>query len=234
MPKGRPSKKVVKKTEPTVVQGHAEPVTSPPAKTLDDYRAISDSVDGWLTSAEADLLVRTAETEWKPNCLWVEVGSYLGKSTVLLGGVLAQHKSGQFYACDPHLGDLSYPTRWQDELLESDKLHNVGSTLTRFRETIDDADLRDYVSVVQSFSIDYAPPGMVDLIFIDGLHSYEDVKEDYTHFKQFFNVGAAVLFHDFNTWYGPHKVVTDAVAMGELEIVSQGDSLCVCKFLGVK
>jgi cephalosporin hydroxylase len=38
----------------------------------------------------------------------------------------------------------------------------------------------------------------VDLLFIDGDHTYEGVKQDYNDYKQFVNPGGWIAFHDIN------------------------------------
>lgn len=210
-------------------------VTTPPPKTREEYRAISDSTEGWLQEAEADLLVRTAEKYWNPNSQWLEIGSFKGRSTVLLAGVLAANEAGWLQCVDPMEGDLSYPSKWgANGTMDTDRIENVGSTLEAFRETINKANLNSYVTLYECFITDHVPPSLVDLCFYDGLHDYQSILSDYSYTKQFLASNAILIFHDFTTWAGPHQVVTDAVAIGELEILEQAESLIVCRFLGAK
>src|SRR5258708_7821544 len=70
-------------------------------------------VEGWLTDAEADLLIAAAAqalaTPGERPAL-VEVGSYCGRSTVVLGSVAqALCPRARVFAIDPHLGQIAAP-----------------------------------------------------------------------------------------------------------------------------
>src|SRR5258708_2525014 len=67
-------------------------------------------VEGWLEDDEADLLIAAAARALaapgeRPAV--VEVGSYCGRSTVVLGSVVrAVRPGGRVYAIDPHQGQV--------------------------------------------------------------------------------------------------------------------------------
>lgn len=232
----RPKKQVVKEN-PLAESVQVQEVAQVVALTRSDYRAISDATEGWFEPAEADLLVKVAaeRAARAEEHIWIEIGSYCGKSTVLLAGELALFGEGALYAVDPHAGELSYPTHFVDGRMDAARLDQVGSTLEKFRATIQMAHLEPYVSeAVMPFTSFGTQRGFITLAFVDGLHDFGSVLADWDHLKPMLADEATVCFHDFSTWAGPHQVVTDAVAIGELEIVEQADSLVVCKFLGAK
>jgi len=226
----RPKKTGVSKI---AAEAKKEALVPMPEITPLDYERISNETEGWLSPAEGDLLWLTAEQHWHKDAQWVEDGSYKGKSTVLLGGVLALHQGGWLQAVDPHSGDLSYPSQVKDGLMDGEP-RNEGSSLEGFQQTIQRAHLESYVSLVQRRFTDHVPPSPVDLVFLDGLHDFASVYADYKHIRQFLTPDATVIFHDVGAWTGPTQVVNVAVAMGELQIIEQADSMCVCKFLGAK
>lgn len=231
MPKGKPRAKAVAKEENISVvnriKGTISGTFTPTPLTHENYLALSSSTEGWMTEAEAKLLWKTAERVWHKDAQWVEDGSFKGKSTVILGGVLALHQGGWLQAVDPHEGDLSYPSRFENGMMDGEST-NVGSTVEAFKSTIKRAYLESYVSLVQHRFLDYEPPAPVDLVFLDGLHDFDNVDADYKHIRPFLAPDATVIFHDVNDWAGPTKVVNYFVECGELQVVEQANSLCVC------
>ncbi len=69
---------------------------------------LMNPIEGWLGEDEADLLIATtwkALTELSPLNAVVEVGSYCGRSTVVLASVVkAICAQTKVYAIDPHTG----------------------------------------------------------------------------------------------------------------------------------
>lgn len=61
----------------------------------------------------------------------------------------------------------------------------------------------------------------VDLLFIDGDHSYEGVKADWESYKKFLKPGSTVIFHDYGWAEGVKKVVHEDV----MPLVASWDSL---------
>lgn len=51
----------------------------------------------------------------------------------------------------------------------------------------------------------------LDLLFIDGDHSYEGVKADWEGYKAFLQPGSVVIFHDFGWAKGVQRVVHEDV-----------------------
>ena len=72
-------------------------------------------IEGWLDDAEADLLIAIttkAVHEFSSAHAIVEVGSYCGKATVVMGTVAGFHAPEvMIYAIDPHDGRPALWTR---------------------------------------------------------------------------------------------------------------------------
>jgi len=115
----------------------------------------------------------------------VEIGSARGKSACFLGLALKENGSGKLYAIDPHA-----PTAWND--LEST------DTIEDMRRNISALGLEQIVEIVRTTSGEavrtWARP--IDLLFIDGDHSFDGVKSDWDSFSPFVTEFGLVVFHD--------------------------------------
>jgi hypothetical protein len=183
------------------------------------------SVEGWLSTAEADLLLGAAihavTTLEKPVRI-VEIGSYCGKSTTVLGSAAkALDPEARVYAVDPHEGEVGAPG--QDYRKEA-------PTLERFQVNMATAGLNGVVELVQQRSFDVSWDGPISLLFIDGLHDYFSVASDYSHFDRWIVKGGFVAFHDYASFYPGVKAFVDhLVETGTCVPVGQADSLVVLR-----
>lgn len=164
-------------------------------------------IEGWLTGPEAILLMATtalALTEHESHDV-VEIGSYCGRSTVVLGSVVKTVSSGlKVHAIDPHQGELS---RSADV---------CRPTLERFQKNVDEAGLADVVASVckRSYEVTWDRP--ISFLFIDGLHDYENVSRDFNHFQKWVVPSGYVAFHDYDPAYpGVIAFVDELLASGE-------------------
>jgi predicted O-methyltransferase YrrM len=112
----------------------------------------------------------------------IEIGRYKGGSTLTIAAAMSGE--GTFWSID--LGE------------KEARLHRRGTSRT-FDDEIRDICARFGLSVTllvgDSRTIE-VETGEVDLVFIDGDHSYEGVKNDFERFGRRVKVGGAVLFDD--------------------------------------
>ena len=129
----------------------------------------------------------------------VEIGSARGKSACFVGMALKENGSGQLYAIDPHT-----LTDWNDS--QSVDTHDI------MRDHLEKLALTDVVTIVRRRSIDSSDsvPMPIDLLFIDGDHSYEGVKADWGTYKPRMDPFGLIVFHDTiwelkrsDKWYRP-------------------------------
>jgi predicted O-methyltransferase YrrM len=115
----------------------------------------------------------------------VEIGSARGRSTCFIGMALKENGSGKLYAIDPHTRNL-----WNDE-------DSVYTYNTLFRN-VGKFELESYVEIMKATSEEIARQWHlpIDILFIDGDHSYEGVKRDWEVFSQFVQPFGCVVFHD--------------------------------------
>jgi len=186
--------------------------------------SIARSIEGRLDEAECRLLLATAASAAAASgpLPIVEVGSYCGRSTVILAGAArAVCPTLRIFAIDPHQGSLSHP---KGELI-------VPPTLERFLHNIEWAGVADRVDLIQkkSFEVKWDLP--VALLFIDGLHDYENVRRDFLHFQSFVVPGGLVAFddNDGETYPGVVRCVGEAISSGGYEQIASAGRLVVLR-----
>jgi predicted O-methyltransferase YrrM len=118
----------------------------------------------------------------------VEIGSARGASACHIGLALRENVRGKLYAIDPHL-----PTNWNDT--------DGVDTLTILKSNLQRCGVAQHVEIVRATSDDAARDWNrpIDLLFIDGDHSYAGVKRDWTLFSPFLTRFGIAVFHDA-TW----------------------------------
>lgn len=133
----------------------------------------------------------------KPKLL-VELGTYSGISylsfcqIVLKEGLLTRCFAVDTWEGDHHAG---YYGEYIYQTLKSNHDYQYSSFSTLLRKTFDAA--------VQDFA-----DGSIDLLHIDGLHTYEAVKHDFETWRSKLSSNAVVMFHDINVYendFGVHK-----------------------------
>jgi glycosyltransferase involved in cell wall biosynthesis/predicted O-methyltransferase YrrM len=180
-------------------------------------------IEGWLDDQEADLLMSTAIKaciDLPASQAIVEIGSYQGKSTVLLGTVVKNYfPQGRVYAIDPHEGVVGAA----DQGLQS-----TPPTLVRFRQNIEAAGLSAVVETIKEFSFNVQWNKPISLLFIDGLHDYPNVARDFWHFVDWVKQGGYIAFHDYADYYpGVQAFVNEILAGGAYRKVQLANSLMV-------
>ena len=143
-----------------------------------------------------------------------EIGSYLGASACCFGAALKRREvgggAGSIYCIDT----------WQNDAMTE------GSRDTWQDFTANTAHCRDYIVPIKGFSTDVVQivashTSALDLLFIDGDHSYAGVKADWDAYNRFLKPGAIVAFHDWGWAEGVKRVIRENVE----PIVSSSESL---------
>lgn len=169
-----------------------------------EIKKIADSVDGWLADSEANLLYDLA-AQCRGRGVIVEIGSWQGKSTVMMGGGSMAGAKVKIHAIDPHTGSP-----------EHGQMFGKVWTFDRFQENIKKAGVDSLVVPIIKFSDaavdDVQEP--IELIFVDGAHEYEAVKSDFEKWFPKVIEGGVMAFHDTLGWPGPRKVVEDHLFKG--------------------
>lgn len=151
-----------------------------------DVQRLISQVDGWLTVAEARTLYDAARACTGRGVI-VEIGSWKGKSTIVLARGSRAGNGVRVYAVDPHAD------------------YRFGE----FQANVERAGIADLVTPIRSFSQaaadDFHEP--IEVLFVDGSHEEELVREDVEKWLPKVVEGGFVAFHD-TTWHaGPRRVV---------------------------
>jgi predicted O-methyltransferase YrrM len=150
--------------------------------------AIAD-VDGWLTEAQARRLHDRAR-ELGPGERVVEIGSYHGRSTIVLASALPD--GGSLIAIDSHDGDNRGPRQvhgvWEEGQAD----------LEVFRNNLRKSQVEDRVKHLRSRSDEALGmlDGGVDLLYIDGAHQFGAARRDIRSYGARVRDGGAMLVHD--------------------------------------
>lgn len=182
-------------------------------------------VEGWLADEEADLLIAALSRALAdlpgPQAV-VEVGSYCGKTTTVLGSVLRALAPGcRMHAIDPHEGEVGS--------VETG-LTKTPPTLEKFMHTLRSTDLTHVVETVRRRSYETEWDLPIRFLFIDGLHDYMNVSRDLRQFEPWLVDGAYVAFHDYaDHWPGVRRFVDELLSSGRYEHVECVRSMIVLR-----
>lgn len=115
----------------------------------------------------------------------VEIGSARGQSACFVGMALKRVGHGHLYAIDPHQA-----TAWNDA--------DSSDTYAELRRNLRASGVERQVTILRQYSSDAAKEWTrpIDLLFIDGDHSYEGVKRDWDAFAPHVREFGLVVFHD--------------------------------------
>lgn len=181
-----------------------------------------ESLKGFLDPLEGAALFAAAEA-MAPRGLCVEIGSYCGKSTIIIGAA-CQKAGGTLLAIDHHRG--SEENQPGEEYFDPDLDDGEGgmSTLSQFRANIHRAGLEDTVIPALSPSqlVARLPIAAPAFVFIDGGHSMPAALADWQNWGARVMKGGLLAIHDVfpNTADGgrpPHEIYKLALHSGLFE-----------------
>ena len=164
---------------------------------------------GWLTEGEAMRLFDLARAIRRPGAVAVEVGSWLGRSSVVLARGLANARGARLYCVDPWNGDGEDYARPEYSAIAQRQdlpLHE------QFKANMRAFDVADTVRPLRGYSADIgrAFTGVIDLLFIDANHEYESVLEDFRVWSPQLAPDGVIAFHD-SDHSGPRAVIEQFV-----------------------
>jgi predicted O-methyltransferase YrrM len=174
-------------------------------RVLDRAWNAAKDLPGFLTEAEARFLGLAAACTPGQGSI-VEIGSFKGKSTVMLAAVAKHYGVGPVVAIDPHNFD-------NPELAEH-RAAPGASSYEAFLRNLESSGAADSVQVHRARSADVAPGWTrpIRFLWIDGNHTYAGAKADFDGFLPHLIPGAVVAFHDaLHLFSGPIRVFVEDV-----------------------
>lgn len=164
------------------------------------------SLQSHLTIAERVQLYKLAIKQEKV----AEIGSFIGASASCFGQALSSAGTGKIICIDT----------WNNDAMSEGNR----DTWEEFQENTQM--YKRHIAPIRGFSTDVvesvrAITDNLDLLFIDGDHSYDGVKADWEAYKSFLKPGSTVIFHDYGWAEGVRRVVHEDV----LHLVDSYDQL---------
>lgn len=196
--------------------------------------ALAARTKGFMPDEEAAALRQAAATA-APG-LWLEIGTYCGKSTVHLGATAAE-RGAHLVTLDHHHGSEENQPGWQwhDESLVDPCTERL-DTLPSLRRTLAEAGLEGVVSVLVATTQQVAPWWTTPLtfLFLDGNHTEEVAQHDYAAFARHLLPGGVLAVHDVfrdprDGGQPPWHVVQRALGEGTFTQVGEHGSLRVLR-----
>jgi predicted O-methyltransferase YrrM len=169
---------------------------------------------GWLTHGEAELLYRLSAAA----CVFgrvVELGSYCGRSSIVLAAGLAGASSDPLVCVDTFRGSAEHqPGRrhFHPETL----VDGVVDTQPAFVRNVQQAGLLERIAVMRLSTLDAAAriSGSIGLLFVDADHDYEAVCGDLRAWSPRIVDDGWVVIHDVGAWSGPTRAAADLLDAG--------------------
>jgi predicted O-methyltransferase YrrM len=160
---------------------------------MSDFAPVKElikDVPGWLSDEEGEALYELARACTGKGAI-VEIGSWKGKSTICLGLGSRAGSGVPIFAVDPH----------------ADYRHG------EFKDNIERAGIADLVTPVKGLSQEVVGgfDEAIELLFVDGSHEEDDVRDDFEQWVPKVVEGGVVAFHD-TTWHeGVRRVVAEKI-----------------------
>lgn len=171
---------------------------------------INMRADNFLVGFQ-DFIQHLKATQNLSEFVIVEIGSYIGQSTTMFAD-----EAKLVIAIDPFMNDYDdkdvtchaadIPTEVYGKFLENIESYK---NISHIRMTSDDA-----IKVLGNLK--------VDLVYIDGVHTYEQVKKDIENYKPIVKPGGLLCGHDYsNEGYvaGVYKAVNEAFGKPDLTFI---------------
>ncbi|MGA8297570.1 MAG: class I SAM-dependent methyltransferase [Acidimicrobiales bacterium] len=198
---------------------------------VEELLRLARSATGFFPEEEAAALYRLARRAVNIGPI-VEIGAYLGRSTLFLAAAAAAERRGVVFSVDHHRGSEEMQQGWPDhDPSLVDPLSGKMDSLARFRAAIKGARAQDLVITVVGNSARVAsswssPAG---LVFIDGGHGEDVCWADYQGWAPHVAPSGFLAFHDVfpdpeDGGRPPFECFEDAVCSGRfLEDVEAGN-----------
>jgi MMP 1-O-methyltransferase len=195
--------------------------------------ALAEQVTGFMPADEGRALYDAA-VDYLRDGVGVEIGTYCGKSTLMLGAA-AQQSGGVLYTVDHHHGSEEHQPGWEyHDTSLVDPISGRFDTLPSLRRALDSADLDEHVVAVvgKSFVVARGWRTPLRLLFIDGGHTEEAAQRDFDGWARWVDVGGALVIHDVfpnpdDGGQAPFHIYQRALATGAFREVSAIGSMRV-------
>ncbi|MBD0708877.1 MULTISPECIES: class I SAM-dependent methyltransferase [unclassified Streptomyces] len=198
--------------------------------------AAFEAAKGFMPVGEGLALYGAAVEAAKLGLPLLEVGTYCGRSTILLADA-ARRAGTVAVTVDHHRGSEEQQPGWEyhDETVVDPEV-GVMDTLPTFRRTLRTAGLEEHVIAVVGRSPQVAGvwAGQLGLVFVDGGHTDEHAGNDYEGWAPKVAPGGLLVIHDVfpdpaDGGQAPYRIYLRALESGDFDEVSVTGSLRVLR-----
>ena len=198
-----------------------------------DLLAQALAAKGFMPPDEGDVLHRWARRSLALGPV-LEIGTYCGKSALYLGAA-AREVGGTVFTVDHHHGSEENQPGWEyhDAALVDESSGRLDS-LGEFRRTIVAAGLDEHVVAIvgRSTTVSALWRTPLSLVFIDGGHTDEHVRNDYEGWARWVMAGGTLVIHDVfpdpaDGGQAPYRAYRRAVGNGDFREVEHRGSMRV-------
>lgn len=188
----------------------------------------SYEIDGYLDNSEGLCLYLLARYGSKIGRV-VEIGSFQGKSTYWLASGVRDSNDNTMITIDHHNGNKEH----NDSSNMHSKFFPKGGTKNIFKENMEKYKLMDWITPMYVDSMTAASKfnEPIRLLFIDGSHEYQDIKNDVLIWGKKVVSGGIIVIHDSSRiaqFEGPKKVVGQLMA-AQFDLVYELFSMTVLR-----
>lgn len=171
-------------------------------RTFQDLWPLTNSIYGSFTELEAERMYTIVATLLFGSTL-VEVGSYCGRSSSLLGQMAIEH--GHELSCVDNF------VSGAPGIIDVEK---------EFKKNMDRSRVKYQLLCMESKRAAHLfDDEEVDFVFIDGDHRYEGTRDDIKFWFPKLRKGGFMLFHDYNSsWDGVRKAVDEVKGLEDLGV----------------
>lgn len=136
----------------------------------------------------------------------IEIGSYAGESTILFSKYFKS-----VISIDPFINDYDP----NDITCSYMKLEDV---YYKFKDVISNYDNINHIKKTSDDAFIDLINEKFDFVYIDGLHTYEQVKKDINNYKQLINPNGFIGGHDYHeNWVGVKDAIDEILGQPDLK-----------------
>lgn len=172
------------------------------------------NIDGWFTGNDK-LLYDLAVNTFNDNDIFVEIGSFKGRSSVAMAeNIKDSGKNIKFFCVDNWLGSEEHQQGKSHE--DADVVN--GFLYDTFLKNIEF--VKDYIIPIRKSSVDASMDfndSSISFLFLDAAHDYENVKKDLNAWKIKIKSGGILSGHDW-VWETVQKAVIEFCKENNLEV----------------
>lgn len=160
--------------------------------------------DGYLIQGLNHLIDYVCDKDCR-NLRLLEIGSYTGESTIVFA-----ERFGEVIAIDPFLNNY-------DPNDAACKHADFSDVYNKFLERTKDFTNIKLIKKKSDDAIEDLKDEKFDIVYIDGMHTYEQVLKDINNYIKIINPGGFISGHDYTPqyWPGVVKAVNETIGIPE-------------------